>query len=42
MNKDNIIEFPETAPVDKQFIELENQQEQIKEQKERIKKLLEG
>tara|TARA_Y100000766_G_C18892155_1_gene599097 strand:+ start:439 stop:567 length:129 start_codon:yes stop_codon:yes gene_type:complete len=41
VNKNNVIKFPETAPVDKQFIELEKQQEQIREQEERIKKLLE-
>ena len=37
---DNIIQFPEVSAVDKQFILLEKQAEMVREQEERIKKLL--
>lgn len=40
MKKNNVISLPELSPIDKQFLKLQKQQEEILKQQEKIKKLL--
>ena len=40
MKKNNVVPLPELSPIDKQFLKLQKQQQEILEQQEKIKKLL--
>lgn len=40
MKKNNVIPLPELSPIDKQFLKLSKQQQEILEQQEKIKVLL--
>tara|TARA_R100000951_G_scaffold53218_1_gene44912 strand:+ start:2481 stop:2612 length:132 start_codon:yes stop_codon:yes gene_type:complete len=40
MKKNNVIPLPELLPIDKQFLKLSKQQQEILEQQEKIKVLL--